>query len=86
MNNELNLNELKNATGGADSAHNVTLHLVQPGDTLNKIAGMYGTTAEAIFNLNKASIITEAKKHGLNFANERDYMNYIYPNMVLSVK
>ena len=87
MSNELNLDELQNAAGGSDGMGNKpVLHLVQPGDTLNKIAKMYGTTADAIFARNKANIITEANKRGVHLINERDYRDYIYPNTVLTVK
>ena len=85
MSNELNLNDLQSAVGGSGKS-SVRLHLVQPGDTLTSIANLYDTTADALFALNKAAIISEANSRGLHFTNERDYRDHIFPGMALILR
>jgi len=89
MSNELNQNELQNAAGGGNDVLRTgkpVLHLVRPGETLISIAKQYSTSDDVIFILNKEQIIKTAKEHGVYFSDEKNYKNYIYPNMVLRVK
>ena len=86
MSNGIDLNELQNAAGGIADGAKPVLHLVQPGESLHSIAKLYNTSADVIFILNKAAIVEKAKEHGVYFSDEKNYKNYIYPNMVLRVK
>ena len=70
MSKELNQNELQNATGG-----NEARIVVHPGCTLGEIASMYGTPTDAIVKLNKAEIIAEANKLGLDITAESDFVD-----------
>ena len=57
-------------------------YIVKKGDNLSKIAKKYNTNWKTIYNLNKALIDSDAKKHGI----KSNFYNHIYIGQKLKIK
>jgi len=79
---ELNVNELNNIAGGADTKNIPDTYTVVSGDCLSTIAKKFGLTWQKLYELNKEKIDADAKAHGV----KANFENYIYPGQVLKLK
>ena len=81
---ELNVNDLNNVTGGADTNNGEipATYTVVPGDNLSKIAARFKTTWKKLYELNKDMIDRDAKAQGV----KSNFQDYIYPGQVLKLR
>ncbi|MBR6114713.1 MAG: LysM peptidoglycan-binding domain-containing protein [Oscillospiraceae bacterium] len=77
----INDSALEGVAGGASKKSNT--YTVKAGDTLTSIAKANGTTWRLLFTLNEETIVSTAKRHGIEVKNYDDYANYIYAGEVL---
>ena len=79
---EMNDEQAKNVTGGADNNNIPATYKVVSGDNLSTIAAKYKTTWQKLYELNKELIDKDAKAHGV----KANFENYIYPGQVLKLR